>query len=262
MSTIASIYDELVAQSYDEDRLGILSYTQGMAMHQIRRSLSVDLPTILDVGTGTGEALLALLHAYPHAASMVGLDVSGRMLAIAGDKLRRAGASRVTLVQDGAENVRTRYSNQFDLLLSHFILNYVGLPCVAEGAARALRPGGLWSLATTTAESFPRLQQIALGFMSSLELAAQFRVPASVAKIETGLSATPFTVIERHGLSQRVRWETFDELWHFAVHSGWFAGAITASLDADDIARLRWATRHVFPLIDEARIGVLLLRRT
>jgi ubiquinone/menaquinone biosynthesis C-methylase UbiE len=263
MTTIAAIYDELVADSYDEDAFGILAYSQGMAVQQIRRWLRADLPHILDIGTGTGETLLALLAQYPNSPNMVGLDVSARMLEIAGAKLRRAGAARVSLVHDGAESVGQRFHGAFDLAMSHFILNYVGLETLARGVARAVRPGGLWSLVTTTSDAFPRLQALglSLAIVSREELCAHCRVPAAQPEIDASVGRAGFITLQHHVVEQTICFDDFDALLHFALHSGWFASERIAQVNPAEILSLRQLSDGLFPLHDVVKVTVRLARR-
>lgn len=99
--------------------------------------------SLLDAGTGTGR-MLELLG--PRIKRGVGVDISPEMLAIARDKLERAGLHRCQvrladvyrLPFAGASEVQG-----FDVVLFHQVLHYLDDPqaAVAE-AARVLRPGG------------------------------------------------------------------------------------------------------------------------
>jgi ubiquinone/menaquinone biosynthesis C-methylase UbiE len=104
---------------------------------------SAPIEALLDAGTGTGR-MLELLS--PHIGRGVGLDVSPEMLAIARDRLARAGARNCQVrlgdvyrlpfaPGDGAQG--------FDAVLFHQVLHYLDDPgsAVAE-AARVLKPGG------------------------------------------------------------------------------------------------------------------------
>ena len=104
-----------------------------------------DQPTdsLLDAGTGTGRMLELLGSRIKRG---VGVDVSSEMLAIARDRLERAGlhhcqvrlADAFRLPFPGASEV-----SGFDIALFHQVLHYLDDPqaAVAE-AARVLKPGG------------------------------------------------------------------------------------------------------------------------
>ncbi len=99
--------------------------------------------SLLDVGTGTGR-MLELLS--PQIRKGVGIDESSGMLAIARDRLERAGARHCQVrlgdlfrlpFPDGSSE------QGFDAALFHQVLHYLDDPqsAVVE-AARVLRPGG------------------------------------------------------------------------------------------------------------------------
>jgi ubiquinone/menaquinone biosynthesis C-methylase UbiE/DNA-binding transcriptional ArsR family regulator len=98
---------------------------------------------LLDVGTGTGRMLELLA---PQIRKGVGIDVSSGMLAIARDRLERAGARHCQVrlgdlfrlpFPDGSSE------QGFDAALFHQVLHYLDDPQAAiVEAARVLRPGG------------------------------------------------------------------------------------------------------------------------
>jgi len=99
--------------------------------------------SLLDAGTGTGR-MLELLG--PRIKRGVGVDVSPEMLAIARDKLERAGLHHCQVRL--ADVYRLPFTDAgrlqgFDVVLFHQVLHYLDDPqaAVAE-AARLLRPGG------------------------------------------------------------------------------------------------------------------------
>ena len=97
----------------------------------------------LDAGTGTGRMLELIA---PHASRAVGVDVSPDMLAIARDRLLRAGSHNAQVRL--ADTYRLPFANGvpgqgFDVVLFHQVLHYLDDPgaAVAE-AARVMAPGG------------------------------------------------------------------------------------------------------------------------
>jgi ArsR family transcriptional regulator len=101
------------------------------------------IESLLDAGTGTGR-MLELLG--PQAKRAVGLDVSPEMLAIARDRLMRAGLTQCQ-VRLG-DTYRLPFPDGgaltgFDAVLFHQVLHYLDDPgkAVAE-AARVMRAGG------------------------------------------------------------------------------------------------------------------------
>lgn len=109
----------------------------------LRRLTGRPIHDLLDAGTGTGRMLELLA---PHAARAVGIDVSSEMLAIARDRLLRAGINDAQVRLGDA--YRLPFANGagdegFDVVLFHQVLHYMDDPgaAVAE-AARVMAKGG------------------------------------------------------------------------------------------------------------------------
>jgi ubiquinone/menaquinone biosynthesis C-methylase UbiE len=109
----------------------------------VRHIAGVPMETLLDAGTGTGRMLELLA---PYVKRAVGVDVSPEMLAIARDRLARAGVHHVQ-VRLG-DTYRLPFLNGtalhgFDAVLFHQVLHYLDDPGAAVlEAARVMRPGG------------------------------------------------------------------------------------------------------------------------
>jgi ArsR family transcriptional regulator len=104
---------------------------------------SAHIDGLLDAGTGTGRMLELLA---PHIRRGIGVDVSPEMLAIARDRLERAGAQhcQIRLADIYRLPFRTAtLDTGFDAALFHQVLHYLDEPqaAVAE-IARVLKPGG------------------------------------------------------------------------------------------------------------------------
>jgi ubiquinone/menaquinone biosynthesis C-methylase UbiE len=104
---------------------------------------TTSLESLLDAGTGTGRILELLA---PHIRRGIGVDVSPEMLAIARDRLERAGAQHCQVRL--ADLYRLPFHSAtsatgFDGAVFHQVLHYLDEPqaAVAE-AARVLKPGG------------------------------------------------------------------------------------------------------------------------
>jgi demethylmenaquinone methyltransferase/2-methoxy-6-polyprenyl-1,4-benzoquinol methylase/ArsR family transcriptional regulator len=97
------------------------------------------LNAVLDIGTGTGRMLQLLA---PHAARVVGVDLSPAMLAVARAGVEREGLRNVQLRQGDVYSLPVE-ADSYDLALVHQVLHYLDEPQRAlREAARALRPGG------------------------------------------------------------------------------------------------------------------------
>ncbi len=96
----------------------------------------------LDVGTGTGDVAVELLRRAP-GASVVGVDLSLAMMALASSKLDRAEVSgRAAFAAGDAGGLPFR-DGEFSGVISAFGLrNMVGPADAVAEMARVLRPGG------------------------------------------------------------------------------------------------------------------------
>ena len=99
--------------------------------------------SVLDLGTGTGETLAAVLARHPGAAA-VGVDKSGAMLGAARDRL--AGVPLDLRVADLTDPLP---AGPFDLVVSALAVHHLAGPDKADlfaRIARVLRPGGRFVL--------------------------------------------------------------------------------------------------------------------
>jgi 2-polyprenyl-3-methyl-5-hydroxy-6-metoxy-1,4-benzoquinol methylase len=104
---------------------------------------------VLDVGTGTGWLAIALAQAFP-AASVVGIDIYERALALARQNVAAAGlADRIELrIEDASRLVA---GDTYDAIwLPMPFLPRDTVPSIMAAAVAALRPGG-WLLPGTFA---------------------------------------------------------------------------------------------------------------
>jgi ubiquinone/menaquinone biosynthesis C-methylase UbiE len=99
--------------------------------------------SLLDAGTGTGRMLELLGGTIKRG---VGVDVSPEMLAIARDRLERAGLHHCQVRLADAYRLPFSAANEmqgFDAVLFHQVLHYLDDPQAAVvEAARVLKPGG------------------------------------------------------------------------------------------------------------------------
>ena len=99
---------------------------------------------VLDLGAGTGDVLLSVLQAWgEHASVIAGLDPARNMLALAKEKLARAGAvDRVSLIAGDARTIPFG-DERFDAVTMAFGIRNVAEPEEAlREALRVLRAGG------------------------------------------------------------------------------------------------------------------------
>ena len=97
--------------------------------------------TILDVASGTGAVAIELVRRS--GCAVVGVDQSPEMLAVARERVTRAGlADRIRFVEAGAERLPFADA-EFDGLTFTYLLRYVrDVTATMRELARVVRPGG------------------------------------------------------------------------------------------------------------------------
>jgi SAM-dependent methyltransferase len=97
---------------------------------------------VLDVGCGNGALSLAIGSRVAPEGSVLGLDISGPMLAVATRRARAAGQGNV-IFERGDAQVHDLPDGEFDAVVSRFGVMFFDDPHAAfANLARALRPGG------------------------------------------------------------------------------------------------------------------------
>jgi len=107
-------------------------------------TMGIDVDDVLDLGTGTGETLVAVLERQA-VGRAVGIDKSEGMLAAARERL--AGRPVELTVADLADPLP---EGPFDLVVSALAVHHLDASAKADlfvRVARALRPGGRFVLA-------------------------------------------------------------------------------------------------------------------
>lgn len=260
--SIARLYDDLVADHYDDDAFGIIGTSRAIGLEQIR-ACGRTPRRICDFGMGTGDALVALRRDYPEAA-LWGVDVSARMIERARAKLEATGGLRgVTLHHgDALETEAHLPSVALDLAITHFLLAYVDARKIIATVKATLAPGGLWSIVTSTSDSFPKLASLARQLLppeSHPELHSS--VPEKVEDLEAEIGASGFSTLARSLHRHPLTLSTFEDLVQFARHSGWFTSDVLARYGDAEIEDLRPAMSDLFPIHDEARVAVLVCQK-
>jgi ubiquinone/menaquinone biosynthesis C-methylase UbiE len=123
---LAIIFDELpIAAGDGPDRV--------LALRPMRQSRA------LDVGCGTGNTVAALAGCFK---SVVGIDLSSKMLGIASAKLRQASVRNATLARMDGSGLAFADAS-FDFVVSHTALHHWGDPgAVLWELRRVVSPGG------------------------------------------------------------------------------------------------------------------------
>lgn len=99
-------------------------------------------PRVLDLATGTGDLAIAIANARP-GASVIGLDPSAEMLAIAGTKVAKKHlADRIELVIGDAQKLPYADCELDAVTIAFGIRNVPDRAAALREMARVVRPGG------------------------------------------------------------------------------------------------------------------------
>lgn len=125
----------------------------------------------LDLGIGTGHALVALTRLVGPAGAVVGIDVSGGMLEAARARATKTGLlDRVRLVHADATRVPLR-DGQFDAVFMSFVLELFdtpAIPVVLGECRRVLRENGRICVVSLSRVERPGLMYRAYGWAHRL----------------------------------------------------------------------------------------------
>ncbi len=96
----------------------------------------------LDVATGTGDILKAMATAHKEFDSLLGVDISSKMLDGAREKLKSTQAPHVELKMMSAESLQVHDSSFDSLSIAFGLRNVVNRPKALKEFHRVLKPGG------------------------------------------------------------------------------------------------------------------------
>lgn len=129
-------YFSVVASEWD--RIRRLYIDDTLAFH-VMASLVRSKAVVLEVGTGTGEILVALAQ---RVARVIGVDSSQKMLQACRERVEKYGLTNVTLRRGEAEALPVE-EGECDTAYSSMLLHHLGDPGRGMGEmARVVKPGG------------------------------------------------------------------------------------------------------------------------
>jgi demethylmenaquinone methyltransferase/2-methoxy-6-polyprenyl-1,4-benzoquinol methylase len=142
-----AMFDRIAARYDTVNRVLSLGLDQRWR-RRVVRSLGIakgelgEHPRVLDVATGTGDLAIEIARACP-GASVIGLDPSPGMLAIAQQKLAKRGlADRVSLVEGDAQALPQKNCEVDAATIAFGIRNVPDRALGLRELARVVRPGG------------------------------------------------------------------------------------------------------------------------
>jgi SAM-dependent methyltransferase len=246
------LYDKHVAATYDQDALGLLAGPRALAIAQIEQSTLARDATILDLGVGTGQTLLALQARFPQARR-IGIDLSARMLEVAAQRIA------VEAHVDDACNAGAHVPpGSVDLVLAHFLTTFVDRPKLFRAAARTLRPGGLFSVVSTPSEAFRRVRAGVDQLFGQAGLADRVSPSPETAEVLAAeLADAGFEIRASETFRRPIVFDSFQPALEWGLQSGFFAHAIEA-IGMERVQSLAPLTRGMFPFHDEY-VGVAIL---
>lgn len=258
-----------IATSYDADPFNLFDYSHSLAFNQIQSHLT-SLTSVTDFGVGTGTFALRLSHNLPFK-HFYGIDVSDKMLAVAKSKL----PFEWTAINADAKEARSYLEeNSQDLILSHFLYDYVAPEILVPLAYKLLKPGGFLSVLTSTKEQFDEAfyQKVYSAPLVPKHLKIKEKIEKSTVipshDVHIALAQkNGFLLVASERLTRPVQLKKASELIHFAYNSGWLASGFT-SYSAAHMASLKAAVRllqlpffNVYPLHFNFRGSCLLLQK-
>jgi ubiquinone/menaquinone biosynthesis C-methylase UbiE len=114
--------------------------------------------TILEIGFGTGQGLLALAKATGETGKVYGIDLSDGMVALAQKRVSDTGLEARVDLRLGDASQLPFPKESFDGIFMSFTLELFDtpeIPLVLDQCRKVLRPGGRMALVTLTKSSHP-----------------------------------------------------------------------------------------------------------
>lgn len=249
---IGQLYDQTIATHYDQDAYGLLAGGRGLAFQQLDAHAN-GMTDVLDLAAGTGESLVAVRKRWP-ASRLSGIDVSKKMLDIA-----RAKLAFRAIHDDVANAGRHVPTDSVDAILMHYLTTFVNGATVVAETAKLLRPGGCYSIVSTTFEAFPRLFQIGLKLLSEEAIRQMAPAPRDMAEVASYMSRAGLEVVAMGEFKKTLEFSDFATFYEFGLNSGFFTHIFT-QCEPEDLASFA-RMDGVFPLVDEYRASVVLARK-
>jgi hypothetical protein len=166
----------------------------------------------------------------------------------------------VRTIHDDVRNIgRHIPAGSVDLLVAHFMTAYVPAATIVAATAPLVRPGGLFSISGGTYDAVPRLQELALQFVTAEFLRQVNPAPEGPGELADAVRAGGLEVVEQGVTRCRLRFADFADLIDWGMRSGCYVHILTA-LGPERLAEIAEAAGGSFPFEDEYRAAVLLAR--
>ena len=137
-----AMFDRIAARYDAMNRVLSFGLDRGWRRRTVRALALGAAPRVLDLATGTGDLAFDIARMHPDA-TVIGLDPSRQMLAVAQTKLDRRGlAGRITLVEGDAQRLPYRDGEMDAATIAFGIRNVPDRLLALREMARVVRPGG------------------------------------------------------------------------------------------------------------------------
>ena len=211
---------------------------------------------VLDAGTGTGFAALALARAVGPAGRVVAVDISPGMLREARRAVEEAGFAHVELLERDATSLAELGPGTLDVVTCVAALLYMPVGEALREWHRLLRPGGIIAFSTMRAGSPAAgriFRQCATNY--GLLLADPSEALGSEASCRLALSAAGFNVVSIVGESVKFSVQDHALAWESNFKSS--GHAAVQGLSAEDQRALKTGFLAAMAQAAEARPGEL-----
>jgi ubiquinone/menaquinone biosynthesis C-methylase UbiE len=215
----------------------------GVARRAVDLAGLEDGQAALDVATGTGLAAFLAAERVGREGTVIGLDASPAMLAVAEERAAAAGAGADLIRWQTGDPERLTYADEsFDAVLCLQALPDFARPgAVLEELRRVLVEGGRLVLTTWgargTNEWIDLVERAVRPVLPDLRRPFRLLQPSN---LEALLQGAGFEEIESGRLVDRMRFQEVDGLWQWAVASREW-GPLLGTLPADSGERVRTA---------------------
>jgi len=208
---------------------------------------------VLDLAAGTGESLLVMQSLFPQA-QLNGIDLSEEMLRLAEAKLT------FNSVHDDVLNTGRHFAAQsMDIVLMHFLTTFVDGNEVVMDTAKTLRPGGYYSIVSSTFEAFPKIYALARMIFPEEFIRSANPAPENTDALVSFCTHAGLEVVAVERFIKEVFFANFEEFYRFGMTSGFFTHVLS-KLDEEQLAGLA-SMEGIFPLSDEYCGSAVLARR-
>ena len=162
----SNLYDESQAQQIPEEAmLASLGCGNPTALAKLNPG-----ETVLDLGSGGGIDVLLSARRVGPSGQAYGLDMTDKMLALASENKRKAGAENVEFLKGEIESIPLP-DNTVDVIISNCVINLsADKDRVLREAFRVLRPGGRFAVSDVVrrGEVAPEVRQSVLAWVGCI----------------------------------------------------------------------------------------------